>query len=170
MVFHFKFLLLLNFFKGWLKSPYLKPENVPSSRVIAPSSAQNNREGIRKSKQMANEPEEGSQLRGRGRGSGGKGARGRKLVGGGSGGEDSPRGRQVKNSKQDVNLGGLAKSSSASGSGGNEGVCMHCKNRTGPAGGKALKLYRCQCGNEFHHLCAGQNGNEDMSRCLDCAS
>ena len=50
-----------------------------------------------------------------------------------------------------------------------KGLCMHCKNATGP-GGAQMKLFRCKCGNEFHHLCAGNLGHDDMSSCMDCAN
>ena len=50
-----------------------------------------------------------------------------------------------------------------------KGLCMHCKKATGP-GGAQMKLFRCKCGNEFHHLCAGNLGHDDMSSCMDCAN
>ena len=48
------------------------------------------------------------------------------------------------------------------------GVCVHCKKATGPSG-RPLKLYRCKCGNEFHHLCAANVGHEEMATCFECA-
>ena len=52
---------------------------------------------------------------------------------------------------------------------GAKGVCMHCKKKTGP-GGAAMKLFHCSCGNEFHHLCAGNLGHDNMSSCMNCAN
>jgi hypothetical protein len=49
-----------------------------------------------------------------------------------------------------------------------KGLCMHCGKATGP-GGAQMKLFRCKCGNEFHHLCAGNRGHDDMSSCMDCS-
>ena len=49
------------------------------------------------------------------------------------------------------------------------GVCLHCEKATGPDG-KGMKLYRCSCGNEFHHLCAGKRGHDDMTVCFECAN
>ena len=48
------------------------------------------------------------------------------------------------------------------------GRCMHCKKAEGLTGA-LMKLYRCGCGNEFHHVCAGKLGHEDMSSCKECA-
>ena len=47
-------------------------------------------------------------------------------------------------------------------------TCLYCHDdKLGPTG-KPMKLYRCKCGNAFHHLCAGAKGHDDMSRCQEC--
>jgi hypothetical protein len=48
--------------------------------------------------------------------------------------------------------------------------CMYChEDKLGPSG-KPMKLYVCKCGEVFHHMCAGDAGNDDMTRCRECCN
>ena len=50
----------------------------------------------------------------------------------------------------------------------NAKTCLYChEDKVGPTG-KPMKIYLCKCGEAFHHMCAGQAGCDDMTRCHEC--
>jgi hypothetical protein len=45
-------------------------------------------------------------------------------------------------------------------------ICIHCRKSETE---NQTTLYTSNCGNAFHHVCAGKLGHENWKICLECA-
>jgi len=48
------------------------------------------------------------------------------------------------------------------------GACIHCHSARADDKGKEMTLFKCACGKQFHHMCAGELGHESWRTCFDC--